>query len=83
MMNYECLMYGVKGILYGMPLAVLITFAIWRTVNSSIRINFYIPWYAVTAAVGSVFAVVFSTMLYAVQRAKKDNVADTLKGDIF
>lgn len=83
MLNYECLMYGVKGILYGMPLAVLITFAIWRTVSGSIRINFYIPWYAVTAAVGSVFAVVFSTMLYAVHRAKKDNVADTLKGDIF
>lgn len=83
MLNYECLIYGGKGILYGLPAAFLITFAIYQTVSGSIQLNFYIPWYAVVAAAGSVLAVVFSTMLYSVHQVNKENVADGLKGDIF
>lgn len=83
MLNYECLIYGGKGILYGLPAAVLITFAIYQTIRGSIRLAFYIPWYAVVIAAGSVFAVVFSTMLYSVHQVNKENVADGLKGDIF
>ena len=83
MLNYECLIYGGKGILYGLPAAFLITFAIYQTISGSIRLNFYIPWYAVMIAAGSVLTVVFSTMLYSVHQVNKENVADSLKGDIF
>ena len=46
-------------------------------------IVFYIPWYSVVIAVFSVFFVVFCTMLYAMRKIQKDNVAETLKSDVF
>lgn len=83
MMNYECLLYGFKGILYGLPVAVLVTFGIYRAVEQSVMRSFYVPWYGVAIAIGSVFVVVFSTMLYAMHKINKDNVVDVLKEDTF
>ncbi|MCI7502354.1 MAG: response regulator [Clostridium sp.] len=39
--------------------------------------------YSVVIAVFSVFFVVFCTMLYAMRKIQKDNVAETLKSDVF
>lgn len=39
--------------------------------------------YSVVIAVFSVFSVVFCTMLYAMRKIQKDNVAETLKSDVF
>ena len=83
MMNFECLIYGFKGILYGLPVAILATYGIYQAVSASIVGAFYVPWYGVAIAVGSVFAVVFLTMIYSMQKIRKDNVVDILKEDTF
>ena len=79
MMNYECLIYGCKGLLWGLPAAVGMTFLIYRVTVQAMEGGFYIPWYSVAIAVGSVFAVVFATMLYATRAIRRDNPIDALK----
>lgn len=79
MSNFECLLYGVKGLMYGLPVAVGITALIWYAMSQEIAIGFYIPWYSIAIAVGSVFLVVFATMLYSMGKIRKDNVVETLK----
>ena len=81
MMNYECIIYGVKGLLLGLPVSILMTYGIWRVGTIGVESDFYIPWYSVVVAVGSVFAVVFVTMLYAAGKIKKDNPIDALKNE--
>ena len=44
-------------------------------------VAFFVPWYSVAIAVGSVFAVVFATMLYAMSKIKADNTIDALKNE--
>ena len=79
MMNYECLIYGCKALLWGLPAAVGLTWAIWRIIGGVMDRGFYIPWHSAVIAVGSVFAVVFATMLYAMRLIGKDNPVDALK----
>lgn len=81
MMDLECLRYGFKGLAWGLPAAVLVTFLIWRSVTNAYEISFYIPWYSVVIAVGSVFAVVFASMLYSMRMIKRDNPIDALKNE--
>lgn len=81
MMNYECLLYGVKGLVYGLPVSFLVTWLIYRSISEGIMQSFYVPWSSVVIAVFSVFAVVFATMLYAMQKIKKDNPMDALKNE--
>ena len=81
MMNYECLIYGVKGLAWGLPAAIGMTYVIWRITAVTMEHSFYIPWYSIAIAVGSVFLVVFITMLYATGKLKQDNTIDALKNE--
>lgn len=81
MMNFECLLYGLKGIIYGLPVALLVTYLIFRASITTADISFYVPWYSVAIAIGSVFVVVFATMLYAMSEIKRDNPIDALRNE--
>ena len=81
MMNYECIIYGLKGLLLGLPTSFVITFLIWKSTDSAYVMPFYIPWMTVAIAIGSVFIVVFASMLYAMRLIAKDNPIDTLKNE--
>lgn len=81
MMNFECLLYGFKGLLYGLPVSFLVTWLIYRVIGQGLESRFFIPWYSIAIAVGSVFLVVFSTMLYSMSRIKKENTIDVLKNE--
>ena len=81
MMNYECIIYGLKGLAWGLPVSVAMTYLIYRITGLAYRSGFYIPWYSMAIAVGSVFAVVFATMLYATNKIKHDDPIDALKNE--
>ena len=81
MMNYECILYGVKGLSYGLIAAVLVTYLIYLAIRQGMDTEFYIPWYSITIAVASVFIVVFATMLYAMRKIKKEDPIEALKDE--
>ena len=81
MMNYECLLYGSKALLLGLPVSCGITYLIYRAVTTAYETSFHLPWAAIGIAVLSVFLVVFATMMYATRKVKKDNPIDALKNE--
>ena len=81
MMNFECLLYGFKGLLYGLPVSILVTWWIYLSVSNGLEMHFFIPWYSLVIAIGSVFLVVFATMLYSMNKIKKENIMETLKDE--
>ena len=81
MMNYECLLYGSKALLLGLPVSCGITYLIYRAVTTAYEASFHLPWVAIGIAVLSVFLVVFATMMYSMSKEKKDNPIDALKNE--
>lgn len=81
MMNFECLLYGSRALLFGLPVSFIVTFLIYLSVNEGYETGFCLPWGAVGIAVLSVFAVVFVTMMYSMRKIKKDNPIDALKNE--
>ena len=81
MMNYECLLYGSKALLLGLPVSCGITYLIYRAITTAYETSFHLPWAAIGIAVLSVFLVVFATMMYAMRKVKKDNPIDALKNE--
>ena len=81
MLNYECILYGSKALIYGIPASAVITYLIYGAINKAIDTPFTMPWKAVGVAVLSVFLVVFVTMMYSMGKIKKDNTIDALKNE--
>lgn len=81
MMNFECLLYGTKSLIFGIPVSIGVTYLIYMSVKQGLSTHFYMPWVGITVAVISVFLVVFITMLYAMSKIKKDNTIDALRNE--
>ena len=81
MLSYECVICGLRALLLGLPVSVGVTFLIHRIVSEELERSFYMPWHGIEIAVGSVFLVVFVTMLYARHKLSKDNPIDALKNE--
>ena len=79
MMNYECILYGLKGLIFGVPVACGVTYLIFRALSGGVVLHFYIPWYSIAIAVGSVFAVVFATMLYAMRKVSRGSTIEAIR----
>lgn len=81
MMNYECILYGVKGLVFGIPAGVLLTYALYASLDGAVSFSFFVPAYSIIISVAGVFLIVFITMLYSMRKVKKDNTIDALKNE--
>lgn len=81
MTNFECIMYGTKALLFGLPVSFGMTVLIYLAIHKGFENDFFIPWKAVGIAIFSVFAVVFATMIYSMSKIKSDNLIETLKNE--
>ncbi|MBU3092854.1 ABC transporter permease [Clostridium sp. CF011] len=83
MMNFECAFYGMKALLFGLPIAAISSWLIYKgMVSSGEDIGFMFPWGSMAISVFSVLFVVFITMLYSVSKIKKENIIDALRDDM-
>ena len=81
MMNFECILYGAKGLFYGLVIAIgLVIWMYYASMGNTLE-GFYLPWKYVGIVVISVFAVVYSTMIYGRVKLKKENIVDALKNE--
>lgn len=45
-------------------------------------IDFVIPWFSIGISIFSVLFIVFITMLYTINKIKKENIIDALRDDM-
>lgn len=81
MLNFECLLYGSKALILGLPVSAGFTYLIYQAISDGYETTYHLPWGAIGIASLSVFFVVFVTMLYAMNKLKKDNPIDALKNE--
>ena len=81
MMVYECLLYGIRSIIFAAPASIVLSYLIYEAYGGSgeFAFGFFIPWYAVVISVVGVFVVVGVSMAYSVSKIREDNLIDELK----
>lgn len=83
MMNFECIFYGMRTLLYGIPLASILSYLIYKgMVSGGMDIEFTLPWQSILISILGVFFVVFITMLYSISKIRKENIIDALRDDM-
>ena len=84
MMHFECLFYGMRTLLYGIPISTALSWGIHKTVTSieEVQMPFVFPWGAMLLSILGVFAIVFLTMLYATGKIRKANIIDALRDEM-
>lgn len=79
MLLLECARYGVRSLLWGIPIGTAAGYGIYRLMDLGDALTYRFPWLAVCAAVVAVFVIVFITMFYAVSKLRKDNPIEAIR----
>ncbi|MDP4096402.1 ABC transporter permease [Paenibacillus sp. P96] len=79
MMNYESIFYGVKSLLFGLPVSFVVMVLIYRAFANKFSYGFTLPWISILSVIVAVFVIVSSAMVYSGAKVKKGNIIDTLK----
>lgn len=85
MINFECAFYGMRTLLFGVPIAWFLSWLIYKVLVFEEKLDdfaFVFPWGSMIISVLGVFFVVFITMLYATGKIKKENIIDALRDDM-
>ncbi|KAB2335564.1 ABC transporter permease [Bacillus mesophilum] len=79
MISYESLFYGLKSLLYGLPLSFIVMYLIYYATTSSFEYTFEIPWMNIIYCIISIFLIVGTAMLYSIRKVNKDNIIESIK----
>ncbi len=83
MMCFECILYGGRTILLGLPLSGILSWLIYRgMIIGGGNVHFVFPWASMATSVFGVFFIVFITMVYVISKIKKENIIDVLRDDM-
>lgn len=79
MIRFESIFYGLKGLLYGLPLSVAVAYLLFGMERSVLETSFALPWASYGFAVAMILIIVLVTMWYSASKIKKENILDALK----
>jgi ABC-type transport system, involved in lipoprotein release, permease component len=82
MLNYESIFYGIKALLYGLPISILVMYLMYGVLMKKFEFAFTIPFGSIIIVVVAVFLIVSMAMIYSSSRVRKENIIDALKQEI-
>lgn len=86
MLCFECVLYGLRTLLYGVPLSLLCAWLIYQGIAAGIiagtDLTMQLPWHSLAIGILGVFVIIVITMLYAARKVKQENIIDALRDDM-
>ena len=79
MINYESLIYGVKSLIIGIPIGLILSYLIYRTMGEIYLTEYKFPIIPIIISIIFVMAIIFITMNYSVRKTKKQNIIETIR----
>ncbi len=79
MLFFESLLYGVKSLLWGLPISFAVMGLMYWAMKAGFDVPFTVPWAQVVIGIAAIFAIVMVTVLYAAGKVKNENIIDGLR----
>ena len=80
MIYFESLFFGLKSLLYALPVSCIIVYLIHLSVSEAVVFNsLMLPIKQIVIAIFGVFVIVLLTMLYASRKIKKENILEAIR----
>lgn len=80
MIAWECVRYGVRGLVGGLAVSVLVSFLLYNALGESVAgLSFALPWKSMGAAVLAVMLVTLASTAYGLHRARANNIVAALR----
>lgn len=80
MLLCESLFFGIKSLLYALPVSFLIIYMLSSTFRSIVDFNeTIIPWDSIIIAIVGMFVIVLISVMYSTRKIKKENILEAIR----
>ncbi len=79
MINYESFIYGLKALVFGLPVGVALSYLIYTVTADVYTTSYELPIIPILISIIFVFAIISITMRYAVKKTKNQNIIETIR----
>lgn len=77
---FESLFFGLKSLLYGIPVGLIITFLLHLSFGDLVEFDhFMIPYESIIISIVGVFIIIMISMWYATRKIKKENILNAIR----
>lgn len=83
MIRLESVFYGLKSLLYGLPISIVLCVLMYMGLNREFGFPFFLPVIPILIVVCTIFFIVSLTMLYSTAKVKKTNIVSALTSEVF
>lgn len=81
MIRLESIFYGLKSLLFGIPIGLLLGYFIYRGIQSNLETAFVIPYFQIGLCIVFVMLIVGITMRYSLKKIHKENIIEVIRND--
>ena len=81
MIRLESIFYGVKSLIIGIPIGLLLSYGMYNVFRNSMEIEYVLPYKAIAVAVIFVAVVIGIIMKYSMSKINKQNIIETIRND--
>ncbi|NQF15076.1 ABC transporter permease [Brevibacillus sp. HB1.3] len=81
MLRFEGFFYGMKSLIYGLPISLCVMFFIYKSLSRNFAFAFTVPWADLIIAGVGVFFIVGTTIFYANRKYKEYSIVTSLKNE--
>ncbi|OUQ89403.1 ABC transporter permease [Brevibacillus brevis] len=81
MLRFEGFFYGMKSLIYGLPISLCVMFFIYKSLSRNFAFAFTVPWADLIIAGVGVFFIVGMTIFYANRKYKEYSIVNSLKNE--
>ncbi len=82
MIRLESFFYGMKSLLIGIPIGIMLSYLIYRIlITSNIEMTYEFPIGGIVISIVAVFLLIYVIMHYSVKKISKQNIIETIRNE--
>ena len=81
MIRLESIFMGLKSLLYGLPIGIIISYIIHQTLVDDTGLPYRLPMFAIVISILAVFALISVIMRYSLSKIDKQNTIETIRNE--
>lgn len=81
MIFLESFFYGLKSLLIGIPLGIMLSYLIYLAIIGKMQFKFVLPYKGIIISILLVFILIYSIMKYSIKKINKRNIIETIRNE--
>ncbi len=81
MVQLESVFYGVKSLLWGIPIGICLSYAFHKALAEGIENAYQVPYSGILISVIAVFILIFGIMNYSMRKIQSKNMLETIQNE--